>query len=150
MTKKDKKEADNFIEAYKKVRKPTAPPSHVLPDKRTRIDEHNENEEYKEYEEIKNLEKTKRRANVFVSGRVQGVFFRGAAVEKALEAGLTGWVRNRVDGRLEALLEGDQDTVRGIIDWFHTGPPTARVENVEVFWENATGEFTGFDQRHTF
>lgn len=145
--KKNKKTTSSLIDAYKKVRKPAAPPGQVLPDKRAKLEEFNENEEYKEYEEGLG---TMARANVFVSGRVQGVFFRGAAVDMANAAGLAGWVRNRVDGRLEAVLEGDKDTIRKLIDWFHVGPPAARVEGVEVFWENPTGEFTGFDQKHTF
>lgn len=150
--KKKVKEQSSLIDAYKKVRKPTAPPGQVLPDKRAKIKDNEDYEDYKDYEATKssNLNKNWARATVFVSGHVQGVFFRGAAVEAATEAGLAGWVRNRVDGRLEAVLEGDKDSIQGVIDWFHNGPPAARVESVEVFWDNATHEFIGFEQRHTF
>lgn len=153
MKKRRKVSKDNgLIDAYKRVRKPTAPPGQVLPDKRTKLDEYKENEEYEEYEEAKTsgLNENMARANVLISGHVQGVFFRGAAVEKAIAAGLTGWVRNRVDGRVEAVLEGNEEAIRRTIDWLNVGPPAARVENVEVFWETATGEFNGFEPKHTF
>lgn len=93
---------------------------------------------------------TETRARTLVSGRVQGVFFRAAVAETAEEAGLTGFVRNLRDGRVEAVFEGDKETVQRLIDWCHEGPPSARVDSVEVFWEAATGEFTGFSPRPTF
>ena len=93
---------------------------------------------------------TKTRARALVSGKVQGVFFRAAAAETAEQAGLTGFVRNLRDGRVEVIFEGDKDTVQRLIDWCHEGPPSARVDSVEVFWEPATGEFTGFSARSTF
>ena len=90
------------------------------------------------------------RARALVSGRVQGVCFRAVAVETAEQAGLTGFVRNLRDGRVEAVFEGDKDTVQRLIDWCHEGPPSARVDSVKIFWEAATGEFTGFSPRPTF
>lgn len=146
MTKKKRKTTSSLIDAYKRVRKPAAPPERIIPDKRDKLKENEGYEDYEEYKESKNPA----RANVFASGYVQGVYFRSSAQEKAVAARLTGWVRNRADGRVEAVFEGDKDAIQRVIDWFHKGPPAARVESVEVFWENATGEFTGFEQRHTF
>ncbi len=84
------------------------------------------------------------RAHVFISGRVQGVFFRAHTREQALKRGVTGWVRNLPDGRVEAVFEGEEDDVRSVIEWCRHGPPFARVENVEVEWEDYRGEFETF------
>jgi acylphosphatase len=84
------------------------------------------------------------RAHVFVSGYVQGVFFRYSTAERARRVGLTGWVRNTADGRVEAVVEGDERDVRGLVDWCHAGPPHATVQAVDVSWEPITGEFSGF------
>jgi len=88
------------------------------------------------------------RAHVFISGRVQGVFFRAHTQEKAFELGVKGWVRNLPDGRVEAVFEGDEDAVKKIIDWCHVGPPAARVDDVEVIWEEYKGEFDSFSIRY--
>ena len=84
------------------------------------------------------------RAHVFVSGRVQGVYFREETRRLARSLGATGWVRNRADGRVEAVFEGDEARVRRLIDWCHSGPSHARVQGVAVEWEPPTGEFAGF------
>jgi acylphosphatase len=68
---------------------------------------------------------------VLVSGRVQGVWFRGWTVETAEAEGVRGWVRNRRDGRVEALLIGPETAVEAVIAACHRGPPAARVESVE-------------------
>jgi acylphosphatase len=68
---------------------------------------------------------------IFVSGRVQGVWFRGWTVDTAGTHGLRGWVRNRRDGRVEALLIGPPDTVEAVIRACRTGPPAARVDGIE-------------------
>ena len=91
----------------------------------------------------------KRRARVIVSGRVQGVFFRDSARRAATREGLTGWVRNLPDGRVEALFEGDEAAVQRLVDWCHQGPPDARVEQVAVEWGEATGEFDRFTIERT-
>jgi acylphosphatase len=70
--------------------------------------------------------------HVFVSGRVQGVAFRYYARQRANELGLGGWVRNLVDGRVEAWLEGDGNAVGTMLDWLRRGPPAARVTGMEV------------------
>jgi acylphosphatase len=72
------------------------------------------------------------RAHVFVSGRVQGVSFRDATRSQAEQLGLSGWVRNTQDGQVEAVFEGDPDTVQQIIEWCKSGPSSADVEDVSV------------------
>ena len=72
------------------------------------------------------------RARVLVSGRVQGVWFRESTRERASALGLTGWVRNLRDGRVEALFEGEQASVDGALEFIRKGPPLARVLSAEV------------------
>ena len=72
------------------------------------------------------------RYRVLVSGRVQGVFFRDTCRRIAVEHGVTGWVRNLPDGRVEAVFEGPDDDVRRLVDWAHHGPRLAVVEAVKV------------------
>ena len=84
------------------------------------------------------------RAHVWISGRVQGVFFRAHTKEVAEKLGLTGWVRNLPDGRVEAVFEGEEDAVKEAIEWCKRGPPLAKVERVEVRYEDPTGEFRDF------
>jgi acylphosphatase len=85
-----------------------------------------------------------RRANVFISGRVQGVFFRESARREAEHLGLKGWVRNLTDSRVEALVEGSAQAVDEFIRWCHNGPPAARVDGVAVKDAAPTGEFSSF------
>ncbi len=87
------------------------------------------------------------RARVSISGRVQGVFFRDSAREKAEELGLTGWVGNTPDGRVEALFEGPSEGVRQMVDWCQQGPPQASVESVDTDFEEFRGDLEGFDVR---
>lgn len=100
--------------------------------------------------EAKLPEPLKVRAHVFVSGRVQGVFFRNDTQDEALRHGLTGWVRNLPDERVEAVFEGEKETVDKLIDFCRRGPSGARVANVEVVWENYTGEFRDFSIRYRY
>lgn len=88
------------------------------------------------------------RAYVIIEGRVQGVFFRYHTQEKAYELGIKGWVKNRRDGRVEAVFEGDKDKVERIIQWCHHGPSEARVTNVKIEWGHYTGEFEDFSIRY--
>ncbi len=85
------------------------------------------------------------RARLLISGRVQGVGYRASTSWAARNLGLKGWVRNLDDGRVEALVEGPRGTIEELIAWAHQGPPSARVSDVAVTWEAATGEFRGFD-----
>ncbi len=87
----------------------------------------------------------KARAHAIISGRVQGVFFRMETKRAADGFGVYGWVKNRLDGTVEAVFEGDRDRVDAILDWCREGPPAAKVTDVNVSWEDYAGEFIGFD-----
>ncbi|UCE44023.1 MAG: acylphosphatase [Candidatus Bathyarchaeota archaeon] len=84
------------------------------------------------------------RAHVLVSGRVQGVFFRFETKRLARRLRVAGWVRNRRDGRVEVVFEGEREDVEKMVEFCKRGPSGARVTNVEVTWEAHTGEFEGF------
>ncbi len=88
------------------------------------------------------------RLHLWISGRVQGVFFRSTMKEEADARGVRGWVRNLPDGRVEAVLEGDEQAVRSLAEWARRGPPAARVERVDVVEEQYTGEFRDFRVLH--
>jgi len=88
-----------------------------------------------------------RRVHVLVSGRVQGVFFRGATHARMRALGLSGWVRNLPDGRVEAVVEGDDARVGQALAFFRRGPPHAKVENIEILDEPCTGATTEFELR---
>lgn len=80
-----------------------------------------------------------------VTGRVQGVYFRQATVNKARELGLHGWVRNLPDGRVEGMACGEADELEQLRQWLHQGPPAARVEAVE--WQPGQETAQGFELR---
>jgi len=84
------------------------------------------------------------RARVLVTGIVQGVNFRHHTRIQALRRGLAGFVRNRPDGSVEAVFQGDRTSIAEVIDWCHKGPPSARVRNVSVIWEDGEEDFEGF------
>jgi acylphosphatase len=86
------------------------------------------------------------RARVVVRGRVQGVFFRAEARARARSLGLTGWVRNLPDGSVEAVFEGPQEAVESMVRWCEDGPAGARVDDVDVMWEQPAGD-VGFEVR---
>lgn len=88
------------------------------------------------------------RAHVYVSGLVQGVFFRSETVRRARRKSVTGWVRNLLDGRVEAVFEGRETDVEEMISFCHRGAPGAIVKHVEIFWEEPTGEFEDFRVHH--
>ena len=75
-----------------------------------------------------------------IYGKVQGVWFRAHTKDIADKLGIKGWVRNVPDGSVEAVFEGDDESVEKIIEWCHRGPPLARVERVEVEYEEPRGE----------
>jgi acylphosphatase len=84
------------------------------------------------------------RASIVVSGLVQGVYFRASSRDVARVQRLSGWVRNRIDGGVEAVVEGEESAVQAFIAWCRDGPPGAHVTDVRVTMEPYTGEFQGF------
>lgn len=86
----------------------------------------------------------KTRVHVFVSGSVQGVFFRQKTKQQAESFGVTGWVRNLPDGRVEAVFEGEEEAVKALVEYCHHGPSYARVTNIDASWEDYRGEFSDF------
>ena len=87
-------------------------------------------------------------AHVIVSGRVQGVWFRGYTQRAAVEAGVHGWVRNLPDRRVEAVLQGGRAAVESVIDFMRAGPPGAVVTDCLVSWRPAGERHHGFDIRY--
>lgn len=84
-------------------------------------------------------------AELQITGRVQGVWYRASAQREAQRLGLRGWVRNREDGAVEAIAEGPRGDLEAFIQWCRRGPPAAEVEDVEVSWRPASGSFPAFD-----
>lgn len=84
------------------------------------------------------------RIHAFVSGKVQGVFFRASTREEAERLGLRGWVKNLPDGRVELVAEGEDESIRKLIGFLHKGPPRAGVEKVIIKKETFKGQFSTF------
>ncbi len=82
--------------------------------------------------------------HLVVKGRVTGVFFRASAQREARRLGVTGWAKNRNDGSVEILAEGEENAIREIINWSQHGPSAARVDDVELRWKGYTGEHPDF------
>jgi acylphosphatase len=87
------------------------------------------------------------RLHLWISGRVQGVFFRGAAADEARMLAITGWARNLADRRVEIIAEGRRSALNALMAWAHDGPSAAHVERVEVEWSESRGEFSDFRVR---
>jgi len=88
------------------------------------------------------------RARLVISGLVQGVWYRAYTQRTARAVGLTGWVRNMPNGSVEAVMEGPRAAIEMAILECRKGPPSSRVENVEIEWEEPTGEFGAFNITH--
>lgn len=88
------------------------------------------------------------RKNLRIRGRVQGVYYRQSAADEAVRLNLRGFVRNLRDGDVEAVAEGEPEALEQFVSWCHRGPPAARVTEVQVRDEAATGEFQSFEVRH--
>lgn len=84
------------------------------------------------------------RAELLISGLVQGVFYRASAQQEALRLGLTGEVRNLPGGEVEAVVEGPKEQIEEFVAWCRRGPPSARVDGVRVRWSAHRGEFRTF------
>jgi len=85
------------------------------------------------------------RKHLVIEGRVQGVWFRDATRREAVSLGVSGWVRNRRDGTVEALIEGPQDAVDALVSWCHKGPPAATVTRIHEKQGEWQGGFDSFD-----
>lgn len=79
-----------------------------------------------------------------ISGRVQGVYYRASMLQEAQQLGVTGWVRNRPDGSVEAVAEGSKAKLDALIAWCRQGPDGARVSGVEAQWQPPQNSFVGF------
>ncbi|MBI3592670.1 MAG: acylphosphatase [Nitrospirae bacterium] len=90
----------------------------------------------------------KARAHLFISGRVQGVYYRGFAQDVADSLGLTGWVRNLPDRRVEAVFEGERDIIEAAIRKCYAGPSASRVTDIDVTWEDQFEGFGDFEIRY--
>ncbi|MFZ0965008.1 MAG: acylphosphatase [Candidatus Bathyarchaeia archaeon] len=90
------------------------------------------------------------RAHVIISGMVQGVFFRSETRDETKKLHVKGWVRNLPDGRVEAVFEGEEENVKKLIEFCRRGPPGARVTDIDIIWENYTGEFRNFEVRYGY
>lgn len=90
----------------------------------------------------------KTRAHIFISGFVQGVFFRETTRTKAENLGIKGWVRNLRDSRVEAIFEGEKDKVEEILKWAKKGPSFARVDYIKVEWQKYEGKFDSFEAKY--
>ena len=88
------------------------------------------------------------RAQVIFTGKVQGVFFRANTERKAIEIGVTGWVRNLEDGTVEAVFEGPKDKIKEIITWCSKRLQHARVDDVNITWNEYQNEFDEFEIRY--
>lgn len=88
------------------------------------------------------------RLHAVIHGTVQGVNFRATTQREAAQRGITGWVKNNWDGTVETIAEGPRDEIEAFERWLHQGPRTAEVEQVEVSYDEATGEFSRFNIRY--
>jgi acylphosphatase len=84
-------------------------------------------------------------AHVFITGKVQGVYFRYRTRDEAKKYGITGWVRNLPDGRVEALFNGNKENVDKLIAFAGKGPSGAKVIDVDVKWQEYSGEYSDFE-----
>lgn len=91
----------------------------------------------------------KKRVHIFVNGKVQGVYYRQHTAAMARELRVEGWVRNLIDGRVEAVFEGEADAVNELVKWCKKGPELAYVQYVEVREEKYTGLYEDFSVRYT-
>jgi acylphosphatase len=87
----------------------------------------------------------KKSAEIYVSGKVQGVFFRVNAESQARDLGLTGFVQNMADGQVLLVAEGEEETLKNFVEWLKIGPELASVEKISVKYGNFSGEFQSFE-----
>lgn len=97
---------------------------------------------------VKETSMTYQRWHLLVSGKVQGVYYRASTEQKARDLGLTGYVRNLPDGRVEIVAEGTPEALQALKDWCHQGPEHADVSEIDAQDHAATGEFADFGIKH--
>lgn len=85
------------------------------------------------------------RAEIIITGRVQGVFFRQGVKHTALELGLVGWVRNEPDGTVRIVAQGQREQLQKLVEWCKKGTEWTKIEHVQPEWKEATGEFERFE-----
>lgn len=88
-----------------------------------------------------------RELHAIIIGKVQGVWFRAWTRDTAHEMGVTGWVRNRPDGNVEAVGQADEELLKQFLEKLHDGPPLARVVKIDSTWRKAETEFSSFEVR---
>jgi acylphosphatase len=91
---------------------------------------------------------TLKRIHIFITGRVQGVFFRQSTRVMAIKNNVNGWVRNLDDGRVEIVAEGKTQNIDNLVDWCKTGPANSRVDDFELSEEHSTSKFENFEVRY--
>ena len=87
----------------------------------------------------------KKRVQLIIHGKVQGVFFRASTKDKANELRLSGFVRNREDGTVEVIAEGDEDQLQRLVDWCRKGPELSQVNDVHLDWQPYIAQFEKFE-----
>jgi acylphosphatase len=91
----------------------------------------------------------KKCAHIIIHGLVQGVYFRAYTQKKAIELNIKGWVRNRREGCVEIIAQGDEENLREFIDWCHIGSPHSQVQEVNVRWSECKEAFNNFEVKQT-
>ena len=91
---------------------------------------------------------SKKQVILKIYGRVQGVFFRDSLRKKARQLGLTGWVSNESNGTVKVVAEGEEGKLEELIKWCYNGPVIARVEKINIKWQEAAGQFEGFEIKY--
>lgn len=87
------------------------------------------------------------RLHAVVHGRVQGVGFRDSTQQEAVDLQLKGWVRNQSDGTVQVVAEGEREQLDSLVEYLRRGPSVARVDSLDLDWQEATGEFSRFEIR---
>ncbi len=90
----------------------------------------------------------RKRLHAYISGRVQGVFFRATTKESARQLGLTGWVKNLSNGQVEVMAEGKKEDLKALERFLHDGPRLAEVQNVNVNYSDDLKGYSSFRIRH--
>lgn len=89
-----------------------------------------------------------KRLHLIIYGRVQGVYYRASTRERAVRLGVTGWVKNLASGAVEVVAEGGESALEALLAWCWDGPAMADVDDIEVTWSEATGEYDSFRVTH--